>query len=120
MIKLTTHDYYAEINETAINIIDELLEENDNCLGDVEAELYDRIHETIDSHTWIIYTCHHSLIRRVSSNDEAYKDAYCDEDLGALLTSQGIEAVDVIIAFFAMTADVSEKAYGILDEMREG
>ena len=119
MTDITSSDYYTDINDTAINLIDDLMEELDNDLEDVKEGLFDRIHETVDSHEWIIYTYHNAFIVNFSSNDEAYKDFYDNESLGALVADRGPEGLTLIMAFYAMEADLSEKCNEIIEE-KEG
>jgi len=119
MNDITSASYSTEINATAISIIDELMDEHDNDLEAVKEALYDRIHETVDSHEWIIYTYHNAFVVRFSSNEDAYKDVYGNEDLGALVCEKGPEGITLAMAYFAMSADLSEKCNEIIEE-KEG
>jgi len=116
MNDITSFDYNTEISNLATDIFDELMNEHDNDLDEVEEALYDRIHETVDSHEWIIYTYHNAFIVRFSSNEEAYRDFYDNESLGALVVEKGPEGLSLTMAFFAMAADLSEKCNAILEE----
>ena len=116
MNDITSTEYRNEINDSAINLIDELMDELDNDLDAVEDVLYDRIHETVDSHEWIIYTYHNAFVVKFSSNYEAYRDVYDNESLGALVADKGSEGLACVMAFFAMSVDLTEKCNEILEE----
>ena len=116
MNDITSTDYWNEINDSAINLIDELMDELDNDLDAVEDVLHDRIHETVDSHTWIIYTYHNAFVVKFSRNYEAYRDVYDNESLGALVAEKGPEGLTLSIAYFAMAEDLIEKCNEILEE----
>ena len=116
MSDITSTDYCNDIDGTATNLIDELMDELDNDLEAVKEAIYDRIHETVDSHEWIIYTYHNAFVVRFSSNEDAYKDVYGNEDLGALVCEKGPEGITLAMAYFAMSADLSEKCHEIIEE----
>ena len=116
MSDITSTDYCNDIDGTATNLIDELMDELDNDLEAVKEAIYDRIHETVDSHEWIIYTYHNAFIVRFSSNEEAYRDVYDNESLGALVVDKGADGLTLAVAYFAMAADLSEKCNEILEE----
>jgi hypothetical protein len=105
-------EYQEEISDLADIIIDEAiaeLEPDELSVEEVQEKISDSLlHETIDGHQWIIYTHNHADIIRHSDNDEAYEDMYCNDDLGDLVKSHGLDHITMIIAFWAFYYDVQE------------
>jgi predicted ribosome quality control (RQC) complex YloA/Tae2 family protein len=104
--------YDKEINSIAINIIADLKAGQQD-----PSDIYSAVHEYVDGHQWIIYTSYHRQIIQYTPNADAYKDVYSDEDLGQLVSEQGIEAFEQVRAFFAMTQDVSEAMQELKSEL---
>ena len=108
MNDITQQSYTKEITDLAYDIATELLDEHDSR-EEAEEAAYDRIHETVDGHEWVIYTYQAGLVPDFSSNYDAYRDCYCNEDIGAIVSEKGLDAVKPVIAYFAMTQDISEQ-----------
>lgn len=95
---MTEKEYYDEVKSLARRVLEETRERGD------EDELYDVLHETIDGHQWVIYTCYHYQVLQHSDND-GYTLAEWGSDgvvtNGVLNTS--------LLAFGALYGDVSER-----------
>ena len=118
MDNITQQSYNTEIEELASSIAEELLEEY-GSREEAEDYVYDRIHEVIDGHQWVIYHAYNDDVLRFSDNDEAYKDVYCNEDIGAQIAENGLDSFKVTMAYFAMAQDVSEGMEAAFDDLEE-
>ena len=105
MDDITQQSYNKEIESLAYDIAAELLEEHDNDREQAEDNAYDRIHETIDGHQWVIYYAYNLPVLEYSDN--AY---YADEQglIGENPLENGLNSFHTMLAFWAMNADVSE------------
>lgn len=103
-------DYKTEIAQLAEDIVDEIVAEN----ADVDDELgimdlaSERIHEIVDGHEWIIYTRHHRDVYDHTTNPEAYQDVYDNHEIGRIVANDGVEHLEMIMAFFGMLYDVTD------------
>ena len=89
----TEKEYWDEVAELAETVTEEA--------RDDEREIYEVLHETIDSHQFVIYTRQAQEVLAISPNDGAYIDNYGSQGMtenGALNWSA--------LAFTAMEADV--------------
>lgn len=116
MDNITQSSYNEEIEGLASNIAEELLEEYETR-EEAEDYVYDRIHETIDGHQWVIYYAYNNDVLKYSDNDEAYKDVYDNESLGAIVSEQGVDSLGTVMAYFAMSQDVSEAMDKAFDDL---
>ena len=104
---MKTYEYQIEVQSIAETVIDEVMEHG--------GELSDLVHENVDGHEWIIYTAYHQQIIDNCSYNDAYLDCYGHEDLGRIMTEQGLDAVIQTRAFFALDHDVREA----VEELRQ-
>jgi hypothetical protein len=102
---MTYKDYFETVEMYAIDAIDQAKEN-----GNID-EWSDYVHESVDSSSYIIYTYKSKKVLEHTRHEEAYADG-C-----------GVEPSDFEgripwekFAYYAMVADVSEKAQQILDE----
>lgn len=114
MDNITQSSYNKEIQSLAYDIANELLEEYGDRT-EAEDNAYDRIHEVIDGHQWIIYYAYNDDVLKFSPNNEAYKDVYDNESLGAIVSEQGVDSLGTMMAYFAMAQDVSEAMEAAFD-----
>jgi transcriptional accessory protein Tex/SPT6 len=109
-LEFTSIEYHREINHLAHNLYSEALDQNDNDHDLAVEAIHDHLlHETVDSHQWVIYTYSNELVERFSDNAEAFKDIYDNESIGAIVADQGLDALKPIIAYFAMYQDISDR-----------
>lgn len=90
---ITYNDYWSEVESIAVQVTQESRTE-DREIGEV-------LHETIDSHHWLIYNAYHLQILSISSKE----DAYFDEHGGSLEVSSASEVFQTL-AFYAFQADI--------------
>ena len=109
-LEFTSTEYHREISDLADYLYSEALDQNDNDHDLAVEEIHDQLlHETVDSHQWVIYTYSNELVEQFSDNAEAFKDVYDNESVGALVADRGLEALKPIIAYFAMYQDISDR-----------
>lgn len=88
--------YHSEIRATALRVLEERAERPDEDLRDIT-------HETLDAHSWVIYTAKAQAVLATSDNDGAMAEEYGADGVvedGALQWSR--------LAYCAMEADVCE------------
>lgn len=93
-----TREYYEHIEDIALDLIKDLAE-----YPDTNRDLYERLHEAIDSHAWVIYTFKAKVVCLVSDNPQASIEDYGIE---SVLTDGEINWS--AMAFGAMQADVQD------------
>ena len=117
MSELSHNEYWTEINSLAENMVSECMDECDNDREASEELINDsRLHETIDGHQWVIYYAYNDDVIKHSDNDEYYTDIYGKEDIGTIVSEQGLDSFKTIVAFWAMYADVQDKLSDAFDE----
>lgn len=116
---MTQADYNTEIEGLASNIAEELIEEH-GSREEAEDYVYDRIHEIIDGHQWVIYYAYNDEVLRFSGNDDAYLDVYDNEGIGQIVTEHGLDHVGMVRAYFAMSQDVSEGMERAFNDIENG
>ena len=117
---MNNYEYNEGIRTLAADMVTEVMQETDNNREEAEEIINDsRLHETIDGHEWIIYYAYNDDVLRFSDNDEAYKDIYCDEDLGRLISEGGLDSAKTMMAFWAMYQDVQEQLDEAFDDYEE-
>ena len=108
-------EYLKNIEENAVILVEELMKELLNDTGDVREALSERVSGTVDGHEWVIYTAYNRAVIEHSANNEAYLGVYDDESLGALVSEKGVEGLELIIAAYAMEADLNEACEEVLE-----
>lgn len=93
--EITYRDYWTEVAGLAKQITEEAKE--------YDRDIFDVLHETIDGHNWVIYTCKAQSIISHSSNDN-----YSVENFGveSILDERSLNWS--AIAFGCLYGDVSE------------
>jgi len=104
-------EYDKEVRDTATNIIDEARDQlADSDYTDIEELINDYLlHETIDSHQWVIYYSYNLDVIQNSDNADYYIDNFGAESLESSLKQGGLNALHCHIAFWALYADVQEE-----------
>lgn len=104
MGEITQSQYWTEVQELAENCVEEAAE-YDRDLGDV-------LHETIDGHQWVIYYAYNADVIKHTDNE-----SYAEENFGTeAYAGKSYSDIGTIVAFWALYADVSEKAYDLAQE----
>ena len=111
-------EYWKEIKSLAEQIAEETMENNDNDREEAEEAINDHVlHETIDSHQWVIYYCYNLQVMNHSNNSDYMVDNFGSEYAGDILKESSIENLHTAIAFWAMDADVQEYLEDALDAL---
>lgn len=97
-LRTITSEYMEQIEDIALDLIEEFVE-----YPDPNRDIYDRLHESIDSHSWVIYTFKAKMVLLVSDNPGAMIDDYGAD---GVVTDGDINWS--AMAFCAMQADVND------------
>ena len=105
--QITYQEYWKEVAGLAKQIAQEAKDE-----GLDESEAYDRLHEVIDGHQWVIYTWANPYVLIHSQNENALFD-----ELGAPQEFSDYSDFMMKTAFWALRADVAAEiqSEGLLD-----
>ena len=119
---MTRTEYWKEVASLAESITEETLDEfdsetqaeirEDNDHNEFRDSLTERLHETIDSHQWVIFTAYNFDVMKFSPNDD-----YSVVNFGAesIVDETGLNTA--VIAYGALCADVQEhSAFGVVEE----
>jgi hypothetical protein len=111
-------EYDTEIKAIAACLVEDAMEHHDN---DKEAALEaindSWLHQTIDGHQWVIYYSYNHDVLRHSRNSEEYESVYDDDGLGALVREKGVNSLHMMMAYFAMYADVQQALDDAFEEI---
>ena len=116
MSTLTKSEYENEIKEIAAGIWEEAVAQAEGDTEEAEELTYDLTHDWVDNHQWVIYNVYHKDILSLSENEDAYKDVYCNEDLGSILSEDGFDKLYTLMAYFAIQADISQALHEIKED----
>lgn len=116
-MKISNKEYFAEVNAIAKSIVQEAMQQVENNKVDAEELISDSLlHETIDSHRWIIYYGYNLEVYQHSDNKD-----YCIDNLGGdclshSLKERGVEGLHQALAYWCLYADVKEQLDQAMDE----
>lgn len=99
MKDITSTNYYDECMSIATDIFEEFKEYG--------GDLCDHQHERVDGHQWIIYYAYNDDILRHCSDPDVWEQVYSNEDIGSIVTKEGMKGARAAQAFWAMLEDVS-------------
>ena len=109
-LEFTSSEYHQEISDIADGLYSAALWKNDDDHDLAIEEIHDRLlHELVDGHQRVLYTYSNGLIERFSDNAKAFMDVYDNESIGALVADKGLDSVKPIIAYFALSQDISDR-----------
>ena len=118
MSEITASEYWEEIEGLAANIAAEAMQEAEGDRDAAEDIIdNDLLHETINSHQWIIYYAYNLDVIKHSNNENYAIDTFGGEYLADILKNKGLNDLHTAIAFWAMYADVQDKTNDALDEL---
>ena len=113
---ISSQDYFIEINELAKSVFEDVMQEHEQDMHSAEDHFYDRLHETIDGHEWVIYSHYNLQVLQNASNPEAMIDELGAESAGHSLEEGGLSTLHMHLAFWALKEDVNSE----LQELIEG
>ena len=116
MSELTCYEYWTEIDELAGSLASEAMDDCENDRDAAEEQIFDyQLHETVDSHQWVIYYSYNLDVIKHSDNEDYYADNFGAEALAHRLDEGGLDLLHCHIAFWCLYGDVSEKISAALD-----
>lgn len=99
-MKTVTHaDYWNEVKECQKYLVTEYGKHHD--------ELYDRLHELVDSHEYVIYTANYMPILQYTDNAEYGIDEGLI-DVRQEVYSGGLDKLHQVLVYWAFYADIME------------
>ncbi len=125
-MNITEQEYNKEIESIAYTLIEEAMEYSRENNSDYDFEDHKEcaleyinessLHQTVDSHQWIIYTAYALDVIQYSRNDEYMMDNFKAEALESALKDGGLNGLHTAIAFWCMYADIQESLDTEFDE----
>ena len=107
--------YYEEVHAIAQYIADTAMDEHNNDREEAEEYINDTLlHETIDGHEYVIYTCNNLDVIQHSQNEDYLEENLGSESVMAALKT-GISGLHCAMAFWAMYTDVQDIIGDVLD-----
>ena len=111
---ISNTEYWREVEDTVTNIVDEALDQTDT-LEEAEELINDSLlHETIDSHEWVIYYSYNLDVLQHSDNAD-----YMTDNIGGeseILKEKGIDGLHTALAYWALYADVQDRITAELEQ----
>ena len=111
MTNITYKEYQDEISDLAEDLYKEAGEEHPEDEDDRNKFMRERLHEIADGHQWIIDNTYNLSVYEHSSNPDMYQDIYGNDDLGAIVSEQGLNTPHRTIAYWAMQDDIEQAVY---------
>ena len=122
MSKITNVEYWSEVQAIAASLVHEAANYTDcNTLDAFDADtirdhIYDSaLNETIDGHQWVIYYAYNLDVLQHTDNAEYAADNFGSEYLADAL-KKGLSDLHMMLAFWALYADVSDSIGDALEE----
>ena len=113
---ISSQDYFTEVNELAKSVFDEVMQEHDQDMYSAEDHFYDRLHETIDGHEWVIYNHYNLQVLQHASNPEAMIDELGAGSVGHSLSEGGLSTLHMHLALWALKEDVNEALQSLIED----
>lgn len=106
---MNEQEYWLEIESIAETLVNDAMNTESNDREKAEELIYDtELHQTIDSHQWVIYCSYNLDVIKYSDNEEYYLNEFGADSLAASLNDGGLSGLHTAIAFWAMYGDVCE------------
>lgn len=99
MKSITSTNYYDECMSIATGIVEEFKEYG--------GDLHDHAHEQVEGHQWIIYYAYNDDLLKHASDPDAWEQVYRNEEIGYLVTTEGMTGARSVQAYWAMLEDVN-------------
>lgn len=116
MSNITSSQYWKEINDLAVTIAEDAMEQCNNRREEAEELINDSLlFETIGGHKWFIYYDYMLDVYQYSDNSDYYIDNFGGDDAAYVLKEKGLDGLHQALAFWALYADVQDKISEALD-----
>lgn len=130
MSEITCSEYWAEIKSLTEQIATEAIDQamgpadgapfTDEVREAAEEIINDTLlHETTDSHQWVIYYSYNLDVIKHSGNEDYMVDNFGSEHAGDIMKNQGLDSLHSAIAFWCMYADVQDNIESALDAIEQ-
>jgi hypothetical protein len=108
---LTEREYWKEIKALAEAIVDETAEERgEERSADLLDAAFEKAHEVVDGHEWIIYYAYNLDVIKHTRNEDAWEDLGLEQFEG-----KSFRDICTVVAFWAMLRDVEAEISEILE-----
>lgn len=105
-VRITYQEYWAEVKSIANDVAREVIE--DDC------DAYDRLHEVVDGHRWIVYYCYNMQVLMHCSDANAYF-----EDFGPIEQVDDLHDLLCKLAYAALYRDVGARLDDAIEAARK-
>jgi Sec-independent protein translocase protein TatA len=113
---LNEHEDTDELQQAIADKETEIAETIDALTVDSLDDVYDKVHEQVDGHEWVIYYSKAWDVAHLMSGDDAACREF--EDLGCLESGKSLDDLICQFAFCALRANVSEEIESALEEYK--
>ena len=116
MSTISSSKYYNECQSIVQCILEDIAGCEDLDKHDITDAVFERLHEVVYGHEWIIYTFYHLQILQISSNDEELLDSQGEEVALHILKERGLRGLHCALAHAAMYQDCSEYVADVVQD----
>jgi Sec-independent protein translocase protein TatA len=113
---LNEHEDTDELQQAIADKETEIAETIDALTVDSLDDVYDKVHEQVDGHEWVIYYSKAWDVAHLMSGDDAACREF--EDLGCLESGKSLDDLICQFAFCALRANVSDEIESVLEEYK--
>jgi hypothetical protein len=107
-------EYYEECKSIAQEALNEQSVKTSDDYEEKRDEVMESMEQSIDSHSFLIYTDHVYAVLQITSNTDAYEDVGIELD-----ASKGFDHIATQVAYWAMRQDVQECLDELVEELPE-
>jgi hypothetical protein len=114
---LNEHEDINELQQAMADKETEIAEAIDALTVDDLDDVYDKVHEQVDGHEWVIYYGKAWEVAALMSGDDAACREF--EELGCLESGKSLDDLICQFAFCALRANVSDEIESVLEEYKK-
>jgi Sec-independent protein translocase protein TatA len=114
---LNEHEDINELQQAMADKETEIAEAIDALTVDSLDDVYDKVHEQVDGHEWVIYYGKAWEVAALMSGDDAACREF--EELGCLESGKSLDDLICQFAFCALRANVSDEIESVLEEYKK-
>ena len=115
---MDTHEDTDELQQAIADKETEITDAIEALTIDDLDDIYDKIHEQVDGHEWVIYYGKAWEVAALMSSDDAACREF--EELGCLESGKSLDDLICQFAFCALRANVSDEIESVLEEYKLG
>jgi ribosomal protein L29 len=114
---MDTHEDTDELQQAIADKKTEIAETIDALTVDSLDDVYDKVHEQVDGHEWVIYYGKAWDVAHLMSSDDAACREF--EDLGCLESGKSLDDLICQFAYCALRANVADEIESALEEYKK-